>query len=431
MHMPAAPRQDAIVTAGRADGALETLLWQRLEPARWPLPPEAFPADAALVGGAVRDALLGRLAACPDLDLVVSAGAISLARRLAGRGGGSAVVLDAERDIARVVLAGWTIDLARREGPDLESDLNRRDYSANAIALPLRPGARLQDPTGGLEHLRQGRLVAVSEANLLADPLRLLRGVRLAWELELRLDAGSERWIEHHAPALATVAGERVLAELERLAAAPNGQRGLIHALALGLLEGWQADHHAGAALEDLDPLAAEQRGFTPEETAASLPQARLATLLPTEAVRRLHGSRRLEQRCTRLRRWWQQLSDAATAGPGSRSALEGLPEEARLQLQQELEADLPALLLRVEPAAAREALMRWRDPSDPLFHPRPPLNGDRLRHDLALPPGPQLGALLRHLTRERAFGRLTGSGEPLNRSTLEAARRWLSTPRG
>ena len=431
MHMPAAPRQNAIVTADLTSGALEALLWQRLEPARWPLPPQAFPVDAALVGGAVRDALLGRLAPCPDLDLVVSSDAINLARGLARRGGGSWVVLDAERDIARVVLAGWTIDLARRDGPDLHSDLTRRDYSANAIALPLRPGGRLQDPTGGLEALRQGRLVAVSEANLLADPLRLLRGVRLAWELELQLDTCSEGWIQHHAAALATVAGERVLSELERLAAAPSGHLGLIQALTLGLLAVWQTDPLAGEALQGLDPAAAERCGLTPAETATALPEARLASLLPPEAVRRLRGSRRLEQRCTRLRQWWQRLNSATNPEQPSLSGLDRLAEEPRLQLQRDLEAELPALLLRLEPAAARAALARWRDPDDPLFHPVPPLNGDVLRRSLALPAGPELGALLRHLTRERAFGRLPGHGEQLARSTLDAARRWLATPRG
>jgi tRNA nucleotidyltransferase (CCA-adding enzyme) len=421
--LPAATADEA--GGSPENGGVEALLWERLHPAGWPLPPQAFPADAALVGGAVRDALLGRTATRPDLDLVVSGEAIALARRLARRHGGSCVVLDAERDMARLVLAGWTIDLARREGPDLDTDLSRRDYSANAIALPLRPGARLQDPTGGLEALRQKRLVAVSEANLLADPLRLLRGVRLAWELELELDAGSEDWIRRHAGALATVAGERVLSELERLAAAPAGQLGLAQAVDLGLLDAWQADGQAGEALRGLHAAAADERGLTPAETVTALPLARLATLLPVEAVRRLRGSRRLEQRAGRLRRWWRQLGDTGSDG------LEGLAEEPRLQLQRDLEADLPALLLRLEPGAARGALSRWRDAGDPLFHPRPPLNGDELRERLAIPAGPRLGALLDHLTRERAFGRLAGSGPQLICSTLAAATQWLNTPRG
>ena len=87
------------------------------------------------------------------------------------------MVLDQERSIARLVLQGWTIDLARCLGANLHDDLLRRDYSANAIALPLQgvePTGALLDPSGGMTDLAAGRLRAISEANLLDDPLRLL-----------------------------------------------------------------------------------------------------------------------------------------------------------------------------------------------------------------------------------------------------------------
>ncbi len=369
----------------------------------------------------MRDGLLGRLAEQPDLDLVLPADAIALARRLARELRGSCVVLDAERDIARLVLKGWTVDLARREGPDLASDLQRRDYSANAIALPLLAGEPLLDPTGGLTALAAGQLVAVCEANLLDDPLRLLRGVRLAWELELTLEATSLKWIERHAQQLRTVAGERVLAELERLAQAPQGEQGLQQTLALGLLQPWGADGEAIAVLAELTPAVAAARGLSAAECHEQLPLARLAALLPAEAVGALKGSRRLLRSCSRLRQGWQQLA---------RGGLAGLEEEERLQLQRELEELLPALLLRLPEAEAQALLVRWRNPADPLCHPRPPLDGDALRQALELPASPQLGALLQHLSRERAFGRLpAGDGAEATadrEAALAAARRWL-----
>ena len=421
MHIPAEPRQTPIVAA---PGALEALLWQSLAPELWPLRPEALPPGTALVGGAVRDALLGRLRIRPDLDLVVVDGAIRLARHLATQLGGTCVVLDAARDMARLVLGGWTIDLARCQGPDLSTDLLRRDYSANALALPLRAGAGLLDPTGGLDDLRRGRLVAVSEANLLDDPLRLLRGVRLAWELGLELDASSCLWIERHAGRLGDVAGERVLTELERLAACTAGQCGLAQALDLGLLQPWGADPDAGLPLAGLSPAAAGARGLSEEESQRQLPLARLATLLPGAAVRRLRGPRRLEHRCRQLRRWW---ADLAAGGAG----LDGLDEVSRLQLQRELEQDLPALLLRLPLPEAQEALRHWRDPDHPLFHPRPPLNGQELGTALALAAGPKLGALLQHLTLERAFGRIPPTGSGQRNQALLTARRWLDGRRG
>jgi tRNA nucleotidyltransferase (CCA-adding enzyme) len=436
MHIPAEPRQTPIVTATAAagetaaagvraaHGELEALLWQALAPERWPLPREALPPGTALVGGAVRDALLGRLRARPDLDLVVSGGAIQLARDLARQQGGTCVVLDRERDMARLVLAGWTIDLARRQGPDLSADLLRRDYSANALALPLAAGGRLLDPTGGLDDLHRGRLVAVSEANLLDDPLRLLRGVRLAWELGLQLDATSLGWIERHAGRLAEVAGERVLAELERLAASSAGHQGLAQALSLGLLHRWGADPAAGIPLAGLSMEAAAERGLGREDAGQVLPLARLATLLPGTAVRLLRGSRRLEQDCSRLRRWWAQL-DAGGAG------LDGLAEARRLQLQRELEGNLPALLLRLPVTGAREALQHWRDRDHPLYHPRSPLNGEELGAALGLSAGPELGELLQHLTLERAFGRIPPAGGGQRHQALLTARRWLDSRRG
>ena len=96
------------------------------------------------------------------------------------------------------------------------------------MALPLAATDQLLDPHGAVTHLRNAQLVAVAEANLLDDPLRLLRGVRLASELGFRLEARTEAWIHSHAASLAGVAGERVLAELEKLAAAPAGAAGPI-----------------------------------------------------------------------------------------------------------------------------------------------------------------------------------------------------------
>ena len=134
MHMPPRTDQEPILASSSA------LLWQRLAPERWPLPLDAWPAGTSLVGGAVRDGLLNRLGETPDLDLVVPCDGIALAKGWAKRHGGTCVVLDPERQIARLVIQGWTIDVARQEGGSLEADLGRRDFTINAIALPLKQG---------------------------------------------------------------------------------------------------------------------------------------------------------------------------------------------------------------------------------------------------------------------------------------------------
>ena len=154
------------------------LLLKQINPENWPICIDQLPEGTALVGGAVRDAFLGRHSQHPDLDLVVRSDALRHSARLAKIFGGKHVVLDEQRDIARLVLNGWTIDVARQEGDGLEDDLWRRDYSINAIALPLQPMASLWDPTGGLGELKQGRLRAVRGQHVIDNPLRLLRGLR-------------------------------------------------------------------------------------------------------------------------------------------------------------------------------------------------------------------------------------------------------------
>jgi tRNA nucleotidyltransferase (CCA-adding enzyme) len=421
MHMLPRPSQEPILTGDRPAGEVAGELWQRLQAEPWPLPLEALPPGTALVGGAVRDGLLGRLEPQPDLDLVVPGDAIALTRQLARNHGGTCVVLDAAHGIARLVMGGWTIDLARRDGASLEADLGRRDYTVNAIALPLKGNGQgprtLVDPTGGLTHLGRRELVAVSEANLLADPLRLLRGIRLACSLDFALEPTSRGWIERHGGLLTQVAGERVLAELEKLATAPNGEQGLGLALACGLLQGWGADASAGSVLPGLHLDRAQQRGLDAAETAWALPLARLSALLPAQALAGLRSSRRLQQRCRALRHWQGQLAQVGGWG--------ALGEVSSLALHRELEADLPALLL-LAPEPHLPLLARWRNPTDPLLHPRPPLDGRSLQQHLAIPAGPDLGRLLDHLTLERAFGRLPGDGEPNAAAlALNAAERW------
>jgi tRNA nucleotidyltransferase (CCA-adding enzyme) len=355
------------------------------------------------------------------------------------------VVLDPQRDIARLVLGGWSLDLARRCGDSLEADLARRDYRINAIALPLAPGAPLLDPLGGLADLEARQLVAVGEADLLDDPLRLLRGIRLAAQLDFGLETTTWTWIQRHHPCLAAVAGERVLAELDKLAAAPEGHRGLQQALAAGLLQAWGGDPKAGSALGRLSPQQAQRGGFSPGEQELALPLARLARLFDAKALEGLRASRKLQQRCQRLRQWWQRLEGGppwatpdATQGATSWSgdpgpAIAALGEPERLALHRQLEDDLPALLLAWPKDLAHSWLDRWRDPSDRLFHPRPPLDGLSLQTELGLAPSRRLGELLDQLTVERAFGRINDREQALawcRRSLAEAAQPGKKDPR-
>ena len=380
---------------GSGDALLDQLR-ERLAPAQWPLPLARLPEGTALVGGAVRDGLLNRLQEQPDLDLVVPSDAIDLTKTLAHELDGTCVVLDAERNIARLVLGGWTVDIARQDGDRIEDDLLRRDYRLNAIAVSLQPWGELWDPTGGLNDLQQGCLTAVSEANLIDDPLRLLRGLRLMAEIPLTISSQTTGWIERHAARLPETAPERILAELQRLVRGKHADAAIAALRSLPLLHPWAA---AGQP-----PTPGNTEGLSSEEAAAAVPLARLTALVSDEGLNQLRASRALRQRCKRLRSWQQRTGQAP----------ESLTENDRLRLHEELEGDLPALALQLPMPEKGIWLRRWRDAEDPLFHPRTPIDGNGLLTALKVEPGPRLGRLLHHLKLEHAFGRIQTPSEAL-----------------
>jgi tRNA nucleotidyltransferase (CCA-adding enzyme) len=169
--------------------------------------------------------------------------------------------------------------------------------------------------------------------------------------------------------------------------------------------------------LSALEPERADALGLTDEERTWALPLARIACLADAEALQRLCSSRALQKRAALLRQHWLQLAGGLP---------QSLPEAERFALHRSLEADLPALLLLLPPSPELTALLnRWRDASDVLCHPRPPCSGLQLQSWLGLSPGPRLGALLLHLSQERAFGRLAGDADAA--AVISTARPWLA----
>ena len=138
-----------------------------LSPQTWPFELDLLPQSAHLVGGSVRDALLGRRADYLDLDFVLPADTIQTARTIAQHYEAGFVVLDAKHQIARVVFSRATVDFAQQVGPTLEADLHRRDFTINAIAYHPH-SEKLFDPIGGYRDLQHRQLRMISPANLSA-----------------------------------------------------------------------------------------------------------------------------------------------------------------------------------------------------------------------------------------------------------------------
>jgi tRNA nucleotidyltransferase/poly(A) polymerase len=322
--------------------------------------------EAWVVGGAVRDELLGR--ELIDLDIAVR-DPKKAARAYSKRSGGAPFPLSERHGAWRVALdGGQTVDFTPLPAT-IEDDLATRDFTINAIARPLEGGEPV-DPFTGLEDLKAGRLRAVRHSVFEDDPLRLLRAVRLEDELDVRLDEESERLVRERASLVARPAGERILAELRRLST--GGYRRLDE---LGLLEPL-----GGSITDRLDRV--DSADF------------RLVAALGDE-LRRFPIS-------NELRRYAQALLRAERPEPDPRSIhrFRGLTEPWAL--------DALAFLGASELAPAVEEARR-REPAEPL------LRGD----ELGLEPGPEIGRLLAEIAEEQAAGTIATKEE-----ALEYARR-------
>ena len=196
--------------------------------------------EAYLVGGCVRDWLLGR--SSHDIDFAVAGDAVKLARRVADRMGGAFVLLDEERCTSRVVTRGENgqhlfIDFAQLQGDDIVTDLSQRDFTVNAIAVAVADArSRIIDPYGGRRDLQLGLVRAVSETAFQDDPLRTLRAVRIAAEIEASIEQGTEELLRRAVHLIANVSAERVRDELARVVALPGAALHLRYLDELGLL---------------------------------------------------------------------------------------------------------------------------------------------------------------------------------------------------
>jgi tRNA nucleotidyltransferase/poly(A) polymerase len=317
------------------------------------------PEPAWIVGGALRDELLGRQVV--DVD-VACAGPEPAARRYARLTGEAVFPLSERHGAWRVAFRGGrTVDFTPIHGSSIEDDLATRDFTVNALARPLEGGA-LVDPFGGEPDLAARRLRAVSPTIFVDDAVRLLRAVRLEDELGFRLDEETEALARAGAGSAAEPAGERILAELERLS--PGGFR---RAAELGLLEPLGGSLERLGQVDVMDTpgfllvtvLGEELRRYPISNDLARLTRTLLRAEPPAdESPREIHRFR------TRTEPW----------------ALEALAFIGATSFYEAVEA-------------ARAA-----EPAEPL------LRGDEVL-DLGVERGPEVGRLLELVAEERAAG--------------------------
>jgi poly(A) polymerase len=196
---------------------------------------------AFIVGGFVRDMLLGHATA--DIDIAVAADAPEIAREVAAALGASYVELDDINRIGRVVLPDkkWQVDFTTLQG-DIRQDLARRDFTIDAMALALDNSFEnidvrdIIDPFDGRADINRRLIRSVDDTVFEADAARLARAVRLAAELGFRIDDATEKLIIKSSYLITKVAGERLREELLRLLALPGAGQRLGYLDRLGLL---------------------------------------------------------------------------------------------------------------------------------------------------------------------------------------------------
>jgi tRNA nucleotidyltransferase (CCA-adding enzyme) len=446
-----------------------------LSPETWPFSLEWLPESACLVGGSVRDALLGRDSEYLDLDFVLPVGAVETAQAIARHYRAGYVLLDSDRQIARVVFKQGTADFAQQVGPTLEADLQRRDFRVNAIAYNPHTD-QLLDPLQGYADLQKHMIRMVSWENLAEDPLRLLRAYRQAAQLGFSLEAETRSVIQQLAPNLRRIAAERVQSELNYLLSTARGTSWLTTAWQDGLLQDW-FPHATAAGLaliaaidqttailqETVPDFAVEltnQLRSTSAKTAGAettrpapssadskasgssrtwLTAAKLASLLPFDSVaaeaqlRRLKYSRSEVQTVSTVIRVMPQLC-AVAVNSLTDPAWKTQPEipiahspRAQYLFFQEVGAAFPAVALLVIAAGVPltqllPLIHHFLTPNDPIAHPTPLLTGQDLMTALKLSAGPHIGRLLAEIQLARAEGKITNREEALQLAKVISA---------
>jgi len=207
-------------------------LWlERLSPSvKEALSKLAVQTEVYLCGGTLRDLLLER--PFRDLDLVLPKKALHWAKFLAREIKGKAIVLHQEEGVVRVASPeGLIIDFSAFRGgaKDISQDLRLRDFTINALAVPLKETLLksvfswgIIDPTGGRQDLARRLIRVITKENFEADPLRLLRAYRLMAELNFALEGHTRSYVTELKTSLLKVAAERVATELKLLFETPR-----------------------------------------------------------------------------------------------------------------------------------------------------------------------------------------------------------------
>jgi len=405
---------------------------------------EQFNVQVFLVGGCLRDVAMGR--PVHDFDFALSGSKEALPVEFASRSGGRFFWLDRERRQARVVSGragdAFTCDFAPIRGRGIHDDLALRDFTINALALPVaHEGGCLLDPLHGMRDIAEGRIRACNSGVFNDDPLRLLRAVRFAATLAFAIDADTWQRMLKHTLLLEGVAGERIRDELFLLLGAPHVAASLEMLRSSGLLPLIIPDvAYNGEYLSNLagDITFAAETERMLDECGRLFPADReqlatrlqrpvegdipLLSLLKLAAFLSGKGARKRIMSCadrvrlgTKARTELLALCDCATSFPALPEDSPG--ERVLFRFFRDRTPGGPELVILplaaglISPkTAARLVSYYFRDyrSTDAKLL----LSGDQVMDLLAIGPGRQLGLLLEVLREAESSGRVSSVGE-------------------
>ena len=363
-----------------------------------------LPKGSYLVGGYIRDIILGRKTEKVDVDIVVPLNAIEIGKKIAENIESKFIILDEKREVVRIFLNHIDIDIANQVSSTVEGDLCSRDFSINSIAFLLDKKCLL-DPLNGLKDLEISLLRTHSEKNLLNDPLRILRCFRFVSELNFKIDLNLITFIKKNKVKLYLAAKERINYEIQKIV---NGANALDAVLLIKKLNIFGIDNLS----EDSFFLDLEKINYAElnqEEKEKFLPSFFIAQILDVVSLEKLKFSKTEITKIKLLRKWHFFLKNKNTSQ---------LDELERFKLHQELEMFLPSFIFYLPQNLRFDWLNRWRDKEDKLFHPSNLLNGDVIKKNLKIEDGPFLGDLLQYLSKELAFKRLNNFDEAIYKAT-------------
>jgi tRNA nucleotidyltransferase (CCA-adding enzyme) len=361
-----------------------------------------------LVGGVVRDLLLGK--ANTDIDLVVEGDAAALAARL---------LPDKEVKItyykrfntAKIAWRNWSIDIAaaRREhysnpgalpsvSPSLlGDDLWRRDFCINSMAASLNPAdyGELTDPCGGEQDLKNGFIRVLHPLSFSDDATRIWRAIRYEQRLGFHLEEHTFRLLQQDIPMLATISGERIRYEIECILAEDEPEKVFRRATELGVLQALHPKLKGDGWLKD--SFTAARNYCAPDKPPAGLYMALLTYRLTAVEKEVLSSRLRLTKALAKA------LKDTTEIKGNLKALTDNKPPSAIYEkLHGRSQPAIIANMLTALPLAARTAIRLYMDK---LRYVRNSLNGDDLAA-MGMSPGPHIKEMLGLLLEARLDGR-------------------------